>query len=134
MAGRKNTAIEVEERIHFIVYCRSKGMKSRGDLLRAFSDKYPDLTERQFDYDYQKARERIREYFESDMDFQRVELTKHLWELYSKSLKLQDYRECRNIIREISELQGLKVNKTDLTSNGKEVPTLTFVPVSPKSE
>lgn len=109
--GRKYSDMEKEERILFLLELRSKGVKSTKDLFRYFSEKYPDLTKRQFEYDLQEAKENIKEYFEKDVEFEVSEIAKHLWELYSKSFRLQDYRECRALLREISELKGLKVQK-----------------------
>lgn len=104
--GRKHSNLEKEERILFLLDCSSKGIKGTSDLFRFFSSKYPDLTKRQFQYDLKDAKDRIREYHSEDVDFLIVDLVKHLWELYNKSLKIQDYRECRAVIKTISEITG----------------------------
>lgn len=104
--GRKYSEIEIEERILFILECSSKGVKGTSDLFRFFSENWPDLTRRQFEYDLKKAKDRIKEYHADDVDFMISDLTKHLWELYNKSMKIQDYRECRAIIKTISEITG----------------------------
>lgn len=115
--GRKYSETEVEERILFILGLRSKGVKATSDLFRFFSEKYPDLTKRQFEYDLKKAREKITEYFETEAEFEIAEIVKHYWELYNKSLKLQDYRECRNILQEITKIKGLVVKKVEHSGN-----------------
>lgn len=111
--GRKHSDLEREERILFLLELRSKGVKATSDLFQFFSGKYPGLTKRQFEYDLAEAKEQIREYYEKDVEFEVSEIAKHLWELYSKSFRLQDYRECRALLREIADLKGLKVQKVE---------------------
>lgn len=118
MAGRKHNKIERDERILYLLGLRSKGVKGASDLFRYFSEKYPDLTKRQFEYDLQEAKVLISQYFEKDSEFQVAEIEKHYWELYSKSLKLQDYRECRAILSEVSKLKALIVERKDHTVSG----------------
>jgi hypothetical protein len=115
MAGRKHSDFEREERILFILDLRSKGVKSTSDLFRFFTEKYNDVTKRQFEYDLQKAKALISEYHEKDLEFTVSEISKHLWELYNKNLKIQDYRECRNVLKDYSDLLGLKIQKIDIT-------------------
>lgn len=113
-AGRKYSEIEIQERITFILDCRRKGEKTTSGLFRFFSEKYPNLTKRQFEYDLRVAKELIREHFETDIDFEISEIVGHYWDLYNKSLKMQDYRECRSILKEVSALKGLVVTKLEL--------------------
>lgn len=123
MANNKgrNSDLEREERILYILQLRSKGVKATSDLLRFFASEYPKISKRQFEYDLKKAKDLIAEHFEEDVQFQVAEITKHYWELYSKNLKLQDYRECRAILSELSKLKGLIIDKRDHTSNGKSI-------------
>lgn len=99
--------MEKEERVLYLLELRSKGVKGTSDLFRFFSEKYPDLTKRQFEFDLAEAKELIKEYHVEDVEFQVSEIVKHYWELYSKNFKLQDYRECRNILKDIAALKGL---------------------------
>ena len=118
MAGRKHSKIERDERILYILDLRSKGVKGAADLFRFFSEKYPNLTKRQFEYDLKEAKKLISQYFEKDSEFQVAEIEKHYWDLYSKSLKAKDYRECRAILSEISKLKALFVERVDHTVSG----------------
>lgn len=111
--GRKSSNMERQERILFLLELRSKGVKATSDLFRYFSEKYPDLTKRQFEYDLREAKEKIKEYFEEDVNFEIAEIVKHYWELYSKSLRLQDYRECRVILKQLAEIKGLTTQKVE---------------------
>lgn len=102
--------------------CSSKGIKGTSDLLRFFSEKYPKISKRQFEYDLKDARDRIKEYAVSDIEEYTSELLKHLWELYNKSLKIQDYRECRAVIKEIADITGAKAaTKIDHTTGGEKM-------------
>ena len=118
-SGRKYTQLQVQERILFLMSIRSKGVKGNKDLFRIFSEKYPDLSYRQFEYDLKKVKDEISEYFEKDRDFEISETVKHLWELYSKSFKLQDYRECRNVLKDLANLKGLNEQKIKIETTVK---------------
>jgi hypothetical protein len=102
--GRKNSQAEVDARIDFIMGCRAKGEKSTSVIMSGWMEQFPGLSEGQFQKDYQKAKGIIQEYFEKDIDILCSEVTKHLWDLYAKSLKLQDYRECRAVLKQITEV------------------------------
>jgi hypothetical protein len=120
--GRKSSEIEYQERVAFLLECMSKGVKGTSDLFRFFSEKWPGLTKRQFEYDLAAAKETILEYHAEDIEFLINDLTRHLWELYNKSLKIQDYRECRSIIKTIAEVTGaLASKKIDVTSGGNPI-------------
>ena len=129
--GRKSTDIQVEERIIFILDLMSKGIKSFSDLFRFFSDEYPDLTERQFQYDLQKAKDRIKEHLTEDVELLTSDLLRHLWELYNKAHKEKDFRECRNIIKQIAELTGanaaMKVEHSGTVSIVEQLKNTKFV-------
>ncbi len=102
--GRKSTNEEVAERVVFILDCRLQGMKSRTDIFSAFGEKWPDISFSQFELDLAKAQTIIMEYHEKNAENILSELTMHLWELYGKSLKLQDYRECRAVLKTIYDI------------------------------
>lgn len=105
MPGRKHSDAERDERIAFLIELHSKGVCGTSDLFRFFSERYP-LTRRQFEYDLKKAREQIKEYHADQIEDLSALLVRNLWELYSKNLRVQDYRECRNIIKTISDITG----------------------------
>lgn len=104
--GRKYSEKEIEDRILFILDLMSKGIKATSDLFRFFSDEYPDLTKRQFEYDLRNAKERVKEHLVQDVELLTSDLLRHLWELYNKAHKENDVRECRNILKQIAELTG----------------------------
>lgn len=103
MAGRKSSEDQSNERIEFILEMRSKGEKSSTVLMSAWKERY-NLSEGQFRADYSKAKAIIAEYFQKDIEELSNEVSRHLWDLYAKSMKLQDYRECRAILKQITDL------------------------------
>jgi len=103
MAGRKSSEDKSSERVEFILEMRSKGEKSSTVLMSAWKEKY-NLSEGQFRADYSKAKAIIAEYFQKDIEELSNEVSRHLWDLYAKSMKLQDYRECRAILKQITDL------------------------------
>lgn len=85
-------------------------------------------------YDYIKeAKELMVEDFRKTTDFEafKAEIYNRLEDLYQKNLDIDDYKECRNIIKDIREMLGVNAPiKTDLTTNGKEInerPKFVFV-------
>lgn len=103
MGGRKSSEDQANERVEFLLELRSKGEKSSTVLLSAWKEKY-NLSEGQFRVDYGKAKAIIAEYFQKDIEELSHEVSRHLWDLYAKSMKLQDYRECRAILKQITDL------------------------------
>lgn len=124
--GRKKNAIEVEERVTFLLDLISKGVVGTSDLFHFFSEKHPDLTKRQFEYDLRKAKEKIKEYITAEQEDITADLIKRLYELYNKSLKIQDYRECRSIVKTIAEITGVEAaKKIDHSTKGEPItPTI----------
>ena len=93
----------IGEQASFILKCMSQGEKSKTQLKKAFCEAYKGK-EKLFDSAYMEAKKVIAEYFKADIEELVSEITMHLWELYHKSYKLQDYRECRNVLKEIANL------------------------------
>lgn len=100
-----------EARIQFLLQLRSKGEKSETALLSAYKQKF-GLSQKQYQDDSKKVKALIAEYYKADVQSLCEELSMHLWDLYAKSMKLQDYRECRAILKQISDLA---ISKTDVS-------------------
>jgi hypothetical protein len=107
----KQIIIEIDEQTQFVIECRMKGEKSKTRLRKVFMEEFKGrgATAKQFEIIYKKVDEFIAEYFSQEIESLFSEITMHLWDLYNKSYKLQDYRECRAILKAI----------TDLTESGK---------------
>lgn len=102
----KQIVIEIDEKAQFIIECRMKGEKSKTRLRKVFMEEFKGKggTAKQFEIIYTKVDEFISEYFANEIESLFSEVTMHLWDLYNKSYKLQDYRECRTILKAITDL------------------------------
>jgi predicted DNA-binding protein YlxM (UPF0122 family) len=85
-------------------------------------------------YDYIKeAKQLMIDDFHKTTDFEafKAEIYNRLEDLYQKSMDIDDFKECRNILKDIREMLGVNApTKTDLTTNGKEInerPKFVFV-------
>jgi hypothetical protein len=71
--------------------------------------------------------------FHKTTDFEafKAEIYSRLEDLYQKSMDIDDFKECRNILKDIREMLGVNApTKTDLTTNVKEInerPKFVFV-------
>lgn len=105
--GRKSTDIEVQERIESIRDEMLKGMVSRVDLLQFITKNYK-VSEPQADKDIARAKELIKEAItNTERDFLIAQSIERLNNLYYKNYRLQDYRECRQLVVEINKMFGL---------------------------
>lgn len=68
---------------------------------------------------------------QKDLEYKKSEILSQYYDLYNKSYALEDYKECKNVLQLISITLGVHTNKTDITSNGKEInstpPTIIFL-------
>jgi hypothetical protein len=87
-------------------------------------------TEKSINYDYIKeAKQLMIDDFHKTTDFEafKAEIYSRLEDLYQKSMDIDDFKECRNILKDIREMLGVNApTKTDLTTNGKEINTAPF--------
>ena len=103
--GKKGTNIEVEKRIEEIAEILTRG-GNRQDIIRYCAEKH-DIGERQADNYIGRAWETIKESAEKDRD-RNINLAIRRYEdLYRRSHKVQDYRECRQVISDMVKLLGL---------------------------
>jgi hypothetical protein len=94
----------MEEKIEFLMRLRAKGEKSKKALRAAYKEQFGK------DKDFAAANKEVNnmfaEYFQRNMEELAPELALHYWDLYGKSYKLQDYRECRAILKDLRDLTG----------------------------
>lgn len=91
---------------NFIIENRLKAVKGKTELKAMFAKQFNTI--RGFDSAYNQAMKIIAEYYNPDTEAGTAEIAMHLWTLYEKSMKLQDYRECRQILSEIHKITILK--------------------------
>jgi hypothetical protein len=95
----------MDDKITFIISLRIKGEKSKTALKAAYKNQFGNVTD--FANAYKMVNTLLGEYFQKTIEKLAPELSLHYWDLYAKSYKLQDYRECRAILKELRDLTGV---------------------------
>ena len=117
------TNVEKERRVMECVQLMGQGF-SRPEIIQYFSDKYNKLTDRTADNYIQLAREKIKENFAImfDKEYFKANIFKRLEDLYKQSYDIDDYKECRVILKDLRDMLGLNdPTKQDITTDGKEI-------------
>jgi hypothetical protein len=84
-----------------------------------------------------EAKEIIIENFEKtfDKDGFKAEIYGRLENLYQQNMDIDDFKECRNILKDLREMLGLNsASKLDLTTNGQSINQLTPEQAKKKAE
>jgi hypothetical protein len=84
-----------------------------------------------------EAKEIIIENFEKtfDKDGFKAEIYARLENLYQQNMDIDDFKECRNILKDLREMLGLNsASKLDLTTNGQSINQLTPEQAKKKAE
>jgi hypothetical protein len=95
-----------DQKTNFIIEQRLKAIKGKTELRAAYTKEFGSAIG--FEHAYKCAMDIIGEYYNPDTEAGTAEIAMHLWTLYEKSMKLQDYRECRAILMEIHKITILK--------------------------
>jgi hypothetical protein len=95
----------MEEHIEFLATLKAKGEKSKSALKAAFKQHFG--SDKEFAAAYKGVNQIFSEYFQKSIEKLAPELALHYWDLYAKSYKLQDYRECRAILKDLRDLTGV---------------------------
>jgi len=107
---------EYELRIEYITELIMSGIIQRQHLLKNYISKF-ELKESQFNIDLREARKRIKEVLEVHSEDLKAELVARYNVLFTKNMKIQDYRECRAILDSLAKLGGLFIDKKEITGN-----------------
>ena len=120
---------EKNDRVFSIAKAILSGYSKRAYLLRYVSEKYNwNVSERQIDNYIAEAREIIKnKYTEEELEIEKDIALSRLESLFTMNMKIQDYRECRNVTIDRMKLLGVYVDKKDLTSGGEKLPQNNFV-------
>ena len=84
-----------------------------------------------------EAKKIIIENFEKtfDKDGFKAEIYARLENLYQQNMDIDDFKECRNILKDLREMLGLNsASKLDLTTNGQSINQLTPEQAKKKAE
>ena len=122
----KSTDAEVRLRVQTVAEMLIKA-QSRQDIFRYNSENW-GVTQRQCENYIAKAWEIIKENSDREVESQ-IQLAINRYEnLFKKSYKIQDYRECRQVQKDKVDLLGLaEAQKIDLTSKGEKITGIEFV-------
>lgn len=122
----KSDSSEIEKRVNTIYLMILQGFQ-RKQVIQYVAEKYK-VGERQADAYLEKAREIIKSNIDTDSSNKKNEILNQYYDLYQKNYKIEDYRECRNILINISSVLGVEApKKTDITTNGKDVNTAPII-------
>ena len=120
--SEKCTIIEGQQRVRLVEEMILKGC-GKSYIVQFVSEKY-NIGERQVENYLAKAREQIIIDFENTFDVNsfKSEVYGRLQDLYRKNYTIEDFRECRNIVKDLRDMLGLdKPKQTDITSMGEKI-------------
>lgn len=116
----KSDSSEIEKRVNTVYLLILQGFQ-RKQIIQYCSDTFK-VGDRQTDVYLTKAREIIKSNIDNDTSSKKNEVLNQFYDLYQKNYQLEDYRECRNLLANISNILGIEApKKTDITTNGKEI-------------
>lgn len=116
----KSDSSEMEKRVNTVYLLILQGFQ-RKQIIQYCSDAFK-VGDRQTDVYLTKAREIIKSNIDNDTSSKKNEVLNQFYDLYQKNYQLEDYRECRNLLANISNILGIEApKKTDITTNGKEI-------------
>ena len=117
---KKSDSSEFDKRVNTVYLLILQGFQ-RKQIIQYVSENYK-VGERQTDNYLEKAREIIKSNIDNDTSSKKNEILNQFYDLYQKNYQLEDYRECRNLLSNISNILGIEApKKTDITTNGKEI-------------
>lgn len=123
--SEKCTVIESQQRVRLVEEMILKGC-NKSYIVQFVSEKY-NIGERQVENYLAKARQQILIDFENTFDSEsfKSEVYGRLQDLYRKNYTIEDFRECRNIVKDLRDMLGLdKPKQTDVTSMGEKIQTI----------
>lgn len=116
----KSDSSEMEKRINTIYLMLLQGYE-RKQIIQYCTENY-NISERQTDEYLKKAREMFKQNACDDLDGKKFHILSQFNDLYQKNYKLEEYKECRNILKDISSVLGIDApKKVDHTTNGESL-------------
>jgi hypothetical protein len=117
----KSDSSEFDKRVNTVYLLILQGFQ-RKQIIQYVSENF-NVGERQTDNYLEKAREIIKSNIDNDTNSKKNEILNQFYDLYQKNYQLEEYRECRNVLVSIANILGVEApKKTDITTNGKELP------------
>lgn len=126
------TSAEKEKRINVVEELMMQGA-SRKEILQYCAKEFK-TQDRAVDYYIAEAKAHIKSNFDTmfDKEYFKANIFKRLESLYQQNLDIEDFKECRAILKELRDMFGLnEASKLDVTTNGEilitERPKVKFV-------
>jgi hypothetical protein len=118
----KATNVQLEERVAIVFEALTKGV-STTEMLQYVAAKHDWKVNGRQVYNYiQKANEKFKKLADKKKDVEFGKAITRLSMLFEKSLKIQDFKTCLSIQKEINTMFGNhESSKVDLTTNGKDL-------------
>lgn len=114
---KKVTGVEYNQRIKTIAKLLFR-FTTRADVLQYVSEKTDwNISERQVDNYISDAKKLLRK--RTDLDVFVGQLINEFLDLYGRNLKIQDYREAKNLLIELAKLRGAYTDRVDITTKGE---------------
>lgn len=114
----KNKASEIEKEARVLEVAKAilKGYTKTKFLLRYISETHNNwgVTQRQIETYIKEAKEIIRNKFtDEDLEIEKDIALSRLESLFTMNMKIQDYRECRNVTIDRMKLLGVYIDKKE---------------------
>lgn len=124
------TSVERIKRVSEVKELLIKGA-SRGQIMQFCAENYK-TNERVVDDYIHDAKDEIKQYFNDnfDKDYIKANLIERLEDLYRNNLDMDDFRECRNVIKDLRDILGLDEAKKIVNNNiniNQDVTPISFV-------
>jgi leucyl aminopeptidase (aminopeptidase T) len=114
--GKKSTQAEMERRVQDVAAYMLEISTHRSDIVEYFT-KLWDVCPATIDKYKSRAVKRIKAKNEVDIELERLAVIKRLDELYIKNMRITDYKNALQVLKERIELFGLKVDKMHITTD-----------------
>ena len=131
----KADSSEIEKRVNTVYLMILQGFQ-RKQVIQYCSENY-NVGERQTDEYLSKAREILKSNIDNDTSSKKHEILNQYYDLYQKNYQLEDFKECRNILKDIAVVLGVEApKKMDFTTNGETInrPKIIFQAPKPDDE
>lgn len=126
----KADSSEMEKRVNTVYLMILQGFQ-RKQVIQYCSENY-NIGERQTDEYLVKAREILKSNIDNDTSSKKHEILNQYYDLYQKNYQLEDFKECRNILKDIAVVLGVEApKKMDITSNNESISNSIQVQIVP---
>jgi hypothetical protein len=126
----KSDSSELDRRINTVYLLVLQGFV-RKQIIQYAAENW-EVGERQVDTYLAKARELYKKNASEDFEGKKHEILTQYYDLYRKNYELEDYKECKGVLKEIAAVLGIEApKKLDMTSGGDKLidnrPIINFI-------